>query len=446
MSMKIHQGLSLTFVFSMLGLGCGSNSPASSGPGPDSNEPAAECHDPSIAGCIVASAKQRISNPAVSATNLKALTDGNTAFALDLYQRLRAEPGNLFYSPYSVSSALAMTFAGARGETAEQMASALHFTLPQDQLHAAFNALDQALASRGQGAEGQDGGRFRLNIANALWGQAGYSFAAPFLDVLAENYGAGMHILDFMNAPDKARTIVNDWVAERTEGKIKDILPDGSVKPSTRLVLTNAIYFNAAWRAPFDEGNTAPGTFTLLDGSTVSVPMMAASKRLPYGEGNGYAALELPYDGGELSMVLVLPPDLDAFEKGLSDEQLSSVFSSLRDHQVDVQLPKFKFETSVSLVDSLSDMGMPLAFSDAADLSGINGKGGLTIGDVLHKAYVSVNEKGTEAAAATAVIIEPTSLPQPATIRFDRPFLFFIRDIKTGTVLFVGRVSDPSAS
>jgi serpin B len=436
--MKIHRTFAFAFALSMVGLGCGS---AAEGPA------AEECHDANTAGCVVISAKQRISNPAISDTALQALTDGNTAFALDLYQHLRAAPGNLFYSPYSVSSALAMTYAGARGETEKQMATALHFALPQEQLHSAFNALDAVLISRGQGAAGQDGGRFRLNIANALWGQAGYSFAAPFLDVLAENYGAGMHILDFVNASDKATAIVNSWVAERTEGKIKDILPAGAIDSSTRLVLTNAVYFNAAWRDEFSEFVTAPGTFTRADGSTVSVPIMGNAATLAYGEDDSYSAVELPYAGGELSMVLVLPTELEAFEKGLSNERLSGVISSLRPLYVAVELPKFKFEMTQNLVAALSDMGMPLAFSDAADLSGINGKGGLTIGDVLHKAYVSVNEKGTEAAAATVVTVETVSLREPeATIRFDRPFLFFIRDIRTGAVLFVGRVSDPSAS
>jgi serpin B len=380
----------------------------------------------------------------VPEADARELALGNTAFALELYRRIGAAPGNLFCSPYSVSSALAMTYAGARGETAEQMARALRFTLPQARLHPAFNALGLALARRGEGAEGRDGKGFRLHMANAIWGQVGSAFVPSFLDVLAESYGAGLHVVDFVQAPDEARGIINGWVAERTEDRIKDILPEGALGSSTRLVLTNAIYFNAAWQFPFEEEETTPGSFTLADGSAVSVPMMTNHAQVRYGEGDGYEALELPYDGGELSMVLVLPSELGGFEAGLDPERLDGVLASLGSRSVTMALPRFKIASTLDLAPPLEDLGMPAAFSDHADFSGMSVQGGLFITDVLHEAFVSVNEAGTEAAAATAVVIGETSAPEPAAIRFDRPFLFVIRDRATGAILFVGRVADPS--
>ena len=432
--MRIHRAL--PFVLALTAIAC--NSEVDPVPVDE------ECHDANTPGCVVASSKQRIEKPVVPEADMAALVSGNTAFTVDLYDRLRAEPGNLFYSPHSMSIALAMTWAGARGETEQKMAEAMRFTLPQAQLHPAFNALDQALASRGQGAQGKDGQGFRLNIANALWGQIGYTFEAPFLDTLGLNYGAGMRVVDFVDGPAQALDLINGWVEERTEGRIKDILSPDSINSSTRLVLTNAIYFNAAWETPFEVSNTKPDTFTRGDDTTVAVDMMSGYLDTNYGEGADYAAVELPYDGHELSMVLVLPTDMATFEPTLDAAKLDGVLSSLGGRGVSLEMPKFKFESEFSMVEPLIDMGMGVAFTDGADFSGINGTGGLAISDVLHKAFVAVDEAGTEAAAATAVIVGETSAPEPAAIRLDRPFLFFIRDIKTGAVLFFGRVSDPS--
>lgn len=404
----------------------------------------AECHDETTPGCVVVSGAQRLTSPNVSAADSAALAEGNTAFALNLYQKLRSEPGNLFYSPFSISSALAMTWAGARGQTETDMAKALSFTLPQSQLHPAFNALDLSLASRGKGAQGADGKGFRLNVANALWGQMGYHFESPFLDVLAVNYGAGMHIVDYQKAPDQALDLINGWVEDKTEGRIKDILSPSSIDANTKLVLTNAVYFNAAWATPFEAANTATGAFTNQAGAAVQVPMMHGTFEVPYGAGADYAAVELPYDGQELSMVLVLPSDLATFEASLDGAKLDAVLGSLGTHSVDTRLPKFEFESKLGLVKPLTDLGMGVAFTAAADFSGINGEGGLLIQDVIHQSFVSVNEAGTEAAAATAVIVGDTSIPEPAAITFDKPFLFVIRDIQTKAVLFVGRVADPS--
>jgi serpin B len=436
--MRYHQISSILIPLSVLLAGC-----SSGGTGEDPEPSPSGCSEPETPGCVLTSEKQRILAPSVSDADREALADGNTAFALDLYGKLGGEPGNMFYSPHSVSSALAMTYAGARTETEAEMASALRFTLPQERLHPAFNALDLALESRGEVAEGQDGEGFQLNIANALWGQVGYPFLPSFLDVLAENYGAGMNLVDF-GQTSEAREIINGWVAERTEDRIKDLLPEGSISGATRLVLTNAIYFNAAWKFPFKEEDTAPGDFTLADGSTVSVPMMAGTAEVRYGEGDGYAALEMPYDGDELAMVLVLPSDIEAFEEGLDGARLDGVLGSLEPRNVTIGLPKFKVESTYDLIPPLEALGMSAAFG-AADFSGIDGQGGLSISAVVHKAFVSVNEAGTEAAAATAVALDESGPPEPAAIRFDRPFFFIIRDNATSAILFVGRVADPSA-
>lgn len=422
-------------------LGCAT--PPETTPGPADEE----CHDADTAGCVIASDKQRIMNPNVPPEHQDALTAGNSAFALDLYQHVRSKPGNLFYSPYSISTALAMTWAGAKGETETAMAETLHFTLPQADLHPAFNWLDLELESRGQGASGADGKGFRLNVVNALWGQMGYPFEGLFLDTLALDYGAGMHIVDFMNKPQEAVDIINGWVTDQTEGKIEKLVPLEAITPDTVLVLTNAIYFNAAWRDPFEPANTADGQFALDDGTTVTVPMMHNNPEMPYGEGQGYQAVALPYDGDELSMLILLPEKgtLDAFEASLDTAALDGIVSGMSGHQVDITMPKFKFEYELGLRDTLKSMGMEIAFTPgAADFTGINSGGKPYIQDVLHKAFVGVNEAGTEAAAATAVIIGDESAPQPASISLDHPFLFLIRDNATGSILFLGRVADPT--
>ena len=409
----------------------------------------------SLVGCgegglvgIAHSEKQRLISPDVSTSELNSLVDGNSAFALDLYQALRAEKGNLFYSPYSISLALAMTYAGARNETEQQMANTLHFILPQERLHPAFNSLDQQLASRGEGAKGKDEKGFRLNIVNAIWGQEDYEFLSEFLDVLAENYGAGLRLLDFIKAPEESRVTINDWVSDQTEGKIEDLIPQGVIDEMTRLVLTNAIYFNAAWLNPFNEDLTQDGTFYLLDGSEVTVPMMQQTESFGYAEGEGYQAVELPYDGSQLSMVILLPESaqFDSFEQSLDADYVDAILTDLEDRQVALTMPKFEFESEFSLADTLSEMGMPVAFSAAADFSGMTGNRELTITDILHKAFVSVDEAGTEAAAATAVVVGLTSVPeQPVQVTVDRPFIFLIRDIETDAIVFVGRVMNPSA-
>jgi len=395
---------------------------------------------------VLKSDKERITSPDVSTSEQALLVEGNSAFAFELYQALKGEEGNLFYSPYSISLALAMTYAGAHGETAEQMADTLQFLLDQDKLHPAFNWLDAELAKRGEGAEGKDGEGFRLNIVNAIWGQKDYEFLSAFLDILAENYGAGLRILDFITETEQSRLTINDWVSDQTEGRIEDLIPQGAIDEWTRLVLTNAIYFNAAWEYPFDEDITADGLFYLLDGGQITVPMMRQMESFGYTEGEGYQAIELLYDGGELSMVILLPEagEFEVFEEGVQAQQVSDIISDLQPTEVALTMPKFEFDSEFSLKDTLAGMGMPIAFSSAADFSGMTGNPELFISDVVHKAFVAVDEAGTEAAAATAVIMKLTAVPEPPVeVTIDRPFIFLIRDIETGAILFVGRVLNP---
>jgi len=405
------------------------------------------CAQP-VTGVVIQSDKQRETSPDVNEADLANLVDGNSAFAFNLYQALREEDDNLFFSPYSISLALAMTYAGARGETAEQMADTLRYLLPEDRLHPAFNSLDIELSQRGEGAKGKDGEGFRLNIVNAIWGQEGYKFLSEFLDVLAENYGAGLRPLDFASAPEESRITINNWVSDQTEGRIEDLIPQGLIDALTRLVLTNAIYFNAAWQNPFNEDITENGPFYLLDGAEVTVPMMRQTESFGYAEGDAYQAVELPYDGQELSMLVLLPRagQFQAFEDSLDAQRVDSIAKELELRRVALTMPKFQFESDFSLRETLAAMGMPDAFSGSADFSGMTGSRDLFIADVVHKAFVSVDEAGTEAAAATAVVMELTAVPEEAVeVTIDRPFIFLIRDIETGAILFLGRVANPSA-
>jgi serpin B len=386
----------------------------------------------------------------VSPADVEALVEGNMAFGFDLYRLLADQHGddNLFYSPHSLSLALAMTYAGARGVTEEEMAEALRFVLPQDSLHNAFNGLDRMLEGRGEGAASQDGEGFRLNIANAIWGQQGYEFQSAYLDVLAADYGAGLRVLDFATAPEASRVTINDWVSQETEGKIEDLIPQGGIDPLTRLVLTNAIYFNAAWAVPFREEATQDGPFTRLDGSQTTVPFMHQTESMGYAAGDGYQVVELPYDGGEMSMI-ILVPDREAFssfEAELDGDRVRQIIEDVEYRDVELTMPRFEFESEFGLGEALTALGMETAFSGDADFSGMTGNRDLFISEVVHKAFVSVDEAGTEAAAATAVVMKMSAMqPQPVQVALDRPFIFLIRDIETGAVLFVGRVLDPTA-
>jgi serpin B len=393
---------------------------------------------------ILKASEPRVTSPNVSDTDLSALVSGHSNFAFNLYQTLKkSNTGNMFYSPYSISTALAMTYAGARGDTEKQMNNTLHFTLSQTQLHPAFNKLALELASRGQGAKSKEGKSFSLNVANALWGQKDYNIQSDFLKTLAQNYDAGMNILDFIKSPEESRVTINKWVSDQTNSRIKDLIPQGAIDIYTRLVLTNAIYFDAAWKYPFAKEATRSGTFNLLDGSKITVSMMSHRAGFGYAKGNGYQAIELPYDGDEISMVILLPDagQFTAFENSMDFTKVSDIIGNLKRADVDLTMPKFRFESSFSLRGSLAALGMPIAFSEQADFSGINGQHDLLIKDVVHKAFVAVDEAGTEAAAASGVIIGIVSIGTTVTV--DQPFIFLIRDIKTGAILFIGRILNP---
>ena len=397
----------------------------------------------------VRSDRDRSTSLRATAQDLRSLVQGNNAFALDLYQVLTNGEGNLFYSPFSISQALATTLAEARGDTERQMLHTLHYELPQDRLHPSFNSLDREIASRGKNPQDDDEHFFQLNVANALWGQQGYEFLPGFLDVLAENCGAGLRVLDFAGAPEEARARINDWVSEETEEKIRDLLPPGAVDGRTRLVLTNAIYFNASWTWPFDGKLTQERPFHLAEGGAVEAPMMTETSKDFYGYANGagYQAVDVPYSLGEMSMIILLPDEgmFHEFEDSLNDEALDRILDDIEIDYVTLTMPLFKFESQFDLGQTLAGMGMPDAFGAGANFSGMTGTRGLRISKVVHKAFVSVDERGTEAAAATAVAV-PTSGPtkEPIPVTVDRPFIFLIRDRATGTLLFLGRVMNPN--
>lgn len=394
------------------------------------------------------STKVRQAALSIPAADTKALADGNAAFGAALYKQVEARNPNLVFSPASISTALAMTWAGARGETATQMATALRFTLPPERFHPAMNQLTAELSARGEGKKGADGGPMRLRIVNTTWAQKGFALVPAYLDLLAENYGAGVNLLDFIGATEPSRLTINAWVSEKTEQKIKDLIPPGAVGADTVLVLTNAVYFNAAWRTPFAE-DTRDAAFVRADGSTVQVPTMNVTTSFRAGVVPGLAtAVALPYQDERLSMLVVLPDEgkLAAVESQLATGGLATIEAALQPQPVILSMPRFRFETPIQLKPALSALGMPIAFGGGADFTGISTAVPLEIAEVLHKAFIAVGEKGTEAAAATAVVIRTTSAPQGLNIQVNRPFLFFIRDEATGALLFVGRVSDPSAT
>lgn len=390
---------------------------------------------------LAASELGRITDPQLSAADGATFGKDNRSFAFDLFSELSKKPGNLFYSPYSISTALAMTYAGARTETATEMEQALHFSLGQQTLHTAFNATDVALAKRksevsSSSEQPQTGSGFELTLVNQAWGRKGYAFLDSYLDVLGQNYGAGLFLLDFGQS-EQARGTINAWVQEQTRDRIKDLLPRGSVDGTTALVLTNAIYFKASWEQKFQKSQTAPGTFHAASGD-LTVDMMHSAPKTGYAAVGGVQMLSLPYVSTNVSMLLILPPEGNPT---LDVETFDALQAALSEHQIVLSLPKWSFESENPLKAPLTALGMEAAFG-AADFSGMDGHGGLFISEVYHKAFVAVDEEGTEAAAATAVAINDSASP-PVTLSFDRPFLFAVYDKPTGQVLFFGRVEKP---
>jgi serpin B len=377
-------------------------------------------------------------------TDLAAVVAGNNQFAFDLYDSVASGAGeNIFFSPMSVSAALAMTYAGARGQTAQEMAQVLHFGLPQEDLHAAHHELLTDLASA-------DRQNYELNIANRLWGQDGFPFHQSYLDLTRDRYRAELGIVDFEHDTENSRQTINQWVEEQTEERIKNLLPSGTVTRDTRLVLTNAIYFLGDWQQKFHPSNTHASAFHVSTTEQFDVSMMSQEGNFRYAELPQAQVLEMPYQGDDISMVLMLPHEqggLAALDDWLSADTFATAVDSLEGRRVSVSLPKFTIESDLPLTSVLQEMGMQTPFSDFADFTGM-ADARLAISDVLHKAFLRVDEKGTEAAAATGVVVGVTSLPPPpdAYFRADHPFLLALRDNRTDSLLFLGRVMRPDAA
>ena len=392
---------------------------------------------------IAQSSQPRDTSPVVPAADATQLASDNRAFAVNLYQTLRASAGsddNLVFSPTSISIALAMLYNGAANDTATAIATALNFTLPLDRLNAAFDAVDLALTTQPTGA---DAGTFQLSLADSIWAQQDLTISPPFLDALATDYGAGVNLVDFVKAPETARGAINGWVSDETQGVIPMLLPMGSIDASTRLVLANAVYFHGDWVTPFVAGSPN-GTFHASAGD-VTVPMMSTrSGNGMVWSGSGWTAAALPYDGNTTAMYLIVPDagTFSSFEQGLTADALATILAPAQQTFGAVSIPRFKFSLATSLADALSTLGMSVAFTPAADLSGIDGAHDLQISDVIHQADIAVDEKGTTAAAATAVGVATNAVETPLVV--DRPFLFFIVHQPTDTLLFAGRVVDPS--
>lgn len=398
------------------------------------------------------SKKQKILAIIQSAVNdIDTIITGNTEFACDLYARLKNDPKikekgrNLFFSPYSISTALAMTYAGARGNTETQMAEVLHFTLAQDRLHPAFTSLERQLNAVGQE------GTYQLSVANALWGQKGFRFLPEFLHLTEKNYAAALKQVDFINQTEKARKTINHWVEKKTNNKIKDLIKPDILDSLTRLVLTNAIYFKGYWEIQFEKNATENAPFVISPEKRADVPMMHLTDDFKYWGDENLQILELPYKGNDLSMIVFLPRTVEgfeSFEKSLTLKNLNNWLPKLRKQKVRVFLPRFKTTSEFNLNKMLIALGMPDAFDlPLADFSGMTGEKNLFIAHVLHKAFVEVNEEGTEAAAATAVIMGLKAAPAapPPLFRADHPFIFFIKDNNSGSILFLGRLTNPKA-
>ena len=390
--------------------------------------------------------QSRETGPTVLERDVQDLVDGNNAFAFDIYHSLRSQGGNLILSPYSISLALAMPYAGARNKTESQMAQTLHF-LPQEQFHSEFNALDQKL-EESKKASDKNQNPLQLDILNAIWAEQTQTFLPEFLDTLAVNYGAGIYLADFINQFESARKEINSWVKDQTRNKIKNVLAEGSLDSNTRMLVVNTIYFKADWLNQFEAKSTEDSPFHLLDGTTVNTPMMYQDLSIPYTSGTGYQAVELPYSGSTAAMEIIVPDEgnFDSFESSFDREMYDQIINNMGPAFVTLGLPKFEFSSDFNLSDQLASLGMPDGFDrNNADFSGMTGGQDLFISDVVHKAFVAVDEKGTEAAAATIVFMVLGGAMPPADISLivDRPFIFIIRDLGTGQILFVGRVLNP---
>ncbi|MBF0531476.1 MAG: serpin family protein [Candidatus Omnitrophica bacterium] len=378
------------------------------------------------------------------AADVSAVVAANNQFAFELYARYKSLPGNIFYSPYSISSALAMTYEGGRGQTAAEMEKVFHFPSDAAARREAYLAIYQEINKADK--------KYTLNTANALWAQEGYPFLEEYFSLIEKYYGGKATNLDFRIRSEESRQTINLWVEERTNHKIEELIPSGMIGADTKLILTNVVYFKGSWRTPFDAQHTRKANFRTGDQKTVKVPTMYLSENKSYAEADGLQILELPYQGEDLSMLILLPgkKTLESVEASLNAAKVAEWQKLLQQEKVIIYLPKFKFGTKYFMRQDLNSLGMQAAFSDVdADFSGMTGKKDLFISAVIHQAFVEVNEEGTEAAAATVVMmlkgtVTHMSVP-PKIFQADHPFLFIIQDRKTGLILFIGRVNDPSA-
>lgn len=362
------------------------------------------------------------------------------AFTFDLYNQIKSkESDNIFFSPYSISTAMSMLNEGAQGKTAEEISKVFHFLEDSAPHRSSTSAIYNKLNKKDA--------KYKLSTANALWVEKNYALLPDYTSTVSRYYGGKATALNFIASPEQSRLTINSWVEDNTNNKIKDLLPPSSITEATRMVLTNAIYFKGTWVKQFDKKETQEADFHLTNTTAVKVPMMSRTDRdalFPYAETDDMQLLELPYEGGNLSMFVLLPKDSDA-ALSLTAEKFNTLRSTLEEQRVHVYLPKFKFEKGYSLNDYLSDMGMPTAFTDSADFSGIDGTRSLSVSGVIHKAFIDVNEEGTEAAAATGIVMEATSVGSPIPVfRADHPFIFIIQEKETGAILFFGKVADPT--
>lgn len=385
-------------------------------------------------------------NPTMIHNDVKAAASGNNAFAWDLYAKVASAKGNMFYSPSSLSTALAMCYGGARGSTAQEMAKVLHFSLEPKQLHPAVAQLAHLLTTPTKP------GQYQLHIANALWVQKNFRLEADYVEQMKHHYGTGLQEVDYITQAEQARLTINEWVEAKTKNKIKDLIKPGMLTPDMRLVLTNAIYFLADWAQPFEKDATYLEDFLLTADRTMKASMMHQTSLMMYMENDLVQVLEKPYAGNDLSMVVILPKKrggLSDLEAKINNEHYDQWLKQLKSARIALALPKFTMNTEYELSKVLPEMGMPLAFSDDADFSGMTKQESLKIGFVIHKAFVNVDEKGTEAAAATAVGMRLTAAApadDPIVFKADHPFIVILRDKRSGTILFMGRVTEPKAA
>ena len=444
--MRTQRTMIVLMAVALVAAACGGDDSTGSTTAPDSTGTTSDGEPEGFTPGEVVSLDVARVTPSTSDDDIEAVTRSDAEFGLDLFGVVAAD-GNLLISPYSIATALSMLYPGARGGTADEISDVLHLTVDDETLHAARNAIDTRLAETPP-PMGEDDTRapFTIRPANSAWGQGGYPFLDGYLQTLAEHYGAGLRVVDYVGDPDGSRQIINSWVEDATEDRIEDLVPEGAITVDTRLSLVNAIWFKANWFEPFDPERTELGTFTRLDDTEIETPLMRADLRTGYASADLFEAVRLPY-AGDADMVVLLPSEGSPAELAAALD-VSDLDIGWQEHIVGLTLPSFEFESEVSLKPALQQLGMVAAFEqpvgDGADFTGITEVRELYVTDAFHKTFIALDEEGTEAAAATAIIVGLESAPQPATFTADRPFLFWIEHRSTGEMLFLGQVTDPS--